>query len=42
MSRKLVIDGRNLYSPAVMRELGFEYYSFGRETLKAGTTVSSY
>jgi UDPglucose 6-dehydrogenase len=31
MTRKLVIDGRNLYSPARMRELGFEYYSFGRE-----------
>jgi hypothetical protein len=42
MSRKLVIDGRNLYSPAVMRELGFEYYSFGREALRSGTTVSSY
>ena len=31
MSRRLVIDGRNLYSPARMRELGFEYFSFGRE-----------
>jgi len=31
MSRRLVIDGRNLYVPARMRELGFEYYSFGRE-----------
>ena len=31
MARKLVIDGRNLYSPQRMRELGFEYYSFGRE-----------
>ena len=40
MSRKLVIDGRNLYSPAVMRELGFEYYSFGREALRSGRTVS--
>src|SRR5579864_7016491 len=30
MARKLVIDGRNLYSPQRMRELGFEYYSFGR------------
>jgi UDPglucose 6-dehydrogenase len=42
MSRKLVIDGRNLYSPALMRELGFEYYSFGREALRSGSTVSSY
>ena len=31
MARKLVVDGRNLYSPSRMRGLGFEYYSFGRE-----------
>ena len=31
MSRKLVIDGRNLYTPQSMREKGFEYYSFGRD-----------
>jgi UDPglucose 6-dehydrogenase len=31
MARKLVIDGRNLYSPAKMKQLGFEYVSFGRE-----------
>jgi UDPglucose 6-dehydrogenase len=31
MARRLVIDGRNLFSPAKMRALGFEYYSFGRE-----------
>ena len=30
MARKLVIDGRNLYQPQAMRELGFEYFSFGR------------
>ncbi|HMI50188.1 MAG TPA: UDP-glucose/GDP-mannose dehydrogenase family protein [Candidatus Saccharimonadales bacterium] len=30
MSRKLVIDGRNLYDPAKVRALGFEYHSFGR------------
>jgi UDPglucose 6-dehydrogenase len=30
MARRLVIDGRNLYSPQRMRELGFEYDSFGR------------
>jgi UDPglucose 6-dehydrogenase len=41
MARKLVIDGRNLYSPSAMRELGFEYYSFGRETLKSERTASS-
>jgi UDPglucose 6-dehydrogenase len=31
MARKLVIDGRNLYTPQTMRQTGFEYYSFGRE-----------
>jgi UDPglucose 6-dehydrogenase len=30
MARRLVIDGRNLYSPKNLKELGFEYYSFGR------------
>lgn len=31
MARKLVLDGRNLYTAQRMREMGFEYYSFGRE-----------
>jgi UDPglucose 6-dehydrogenase len=31
MARRLVIDGRNLYSPKKMHELGFDYYSFGRK-----------
>jgi UDPglucose 6-dehydrogenase len=35
MSRQLVVDGRNLYSPSRMRELGFEYYSFGRESVQS-------
>jgi len=35
MARRLVIDGRNLYSPARMRELGFEYFSFGRELVQS-------
>ena len=30
MARRLVIDGRNLYSPKKMQELGFDYYCFGR------------
>jgi UDPglucose 6-dehydrogenase len=36
MARRLVIDGRNLCSPFLMRELDFEYFSFGRETVGAG------
>jgi UDPglucose 6-dehydrogenase len=31
MARTLLVDGRNLYSPQRMRDLGFEYYCFGRE-----------
>jgi UDPglucose 6-dehydrogenase len=30
MARRLVIDGRNLYSPAKMQRQGMEYHSFGR------------
>ena len=30
MARRLVIDGRNLYAPGKMQQLGFEYHSFGR------------
>jgi UDPglucose 6-dehydrogenase len=36
MARRLVIDGRNLYSAGRMRELGFEYFSFGRELVQPG------
>jgi UDPglucose 6-dehydrogenase len=30
MARRVVIDGRNLYAPARMRALGFDYHCFGR------------
>jgi len=30
MTRRLVIDGRNLYNPKKMQQLGFDYYCFGR------------
>lgn len=30
MARPLVLDGRNLLDPSVMKQQGFEYYSFGR------------
>ena len=30
MARRCVIDGRNLYAPKKMQELGFDYHSFGR------------
>ncbi len=30
MDRPLVLDGRNLLSPAHMKSLGFDYHSVGR------------
>ena len=30
---KVIFDGRNLYDLSLMRELGFTYYSIGRETI---------
>lgn len=30
LRRPLVVDGRNLYAPEKMQQLGFEYYSIGR------------
>jgi len=33
MARPLLIDARNLLDPASMRDLGFEYDSFGRPGL---------
>jgi len=40
MARRLVIDGRNLCSPARMRKLDFEYFSFGREFVRSSMAVS--
>lgn len=31
MKRPLIIDGRNIYEPSKMKELGFEYHSTGRK-----------
>jgi len=33
MARPLIIDGRNLLSPAEIKAHGFEYYCFGRPNL---------
>jgi UDPglucose 6-dehydrogenase len=33
LKSKLIFDGRNLYDLATMRELGFTYFSIGRETI---------
>ena len=32
----VIFDGRNLYGPAAMRDLGFEYHSVGRRPAHAG------
>jgi UDPglucose 6-dehydrogenase len=39
MARPLVIDARNMLSPAEMKALGFEYDSFGRPDLNSRTTL---
>jgi UDPglucose 6-dehydrogenase len=34
MKKKVVFDGRNIYDPAEMQELGYYYSSIGRKTIK--------
>ena len=34
-----IFDGRNLYDPAMVRDLGFEYYPLGRPDLRHGTAA---
>ena len=41
MSRPLVLDARNMLAPAKMKELGFEYHSFGRPDLSANPVLVS-
>ena len=33
MRNRVIFDGRNLYTPKVMAEHGFEYFSIGRKTI---------
>jgi len=30
---KVIFDGRNVYDPQKMKQMGFEYYSIGRPTV---------
>jgi UDPglucose 6-dehydrogenase len=41
MARPLVLDARNVLSPAQMKALGFEYHSFGRPDLSSHTVFAS-
>ncbi len=36
LGRPIILDGRNLYTRATMREYGFEYYSVGRMPVRPG------
>ncbi|MEW5901808.1 MAG: UDP binding domain-containing protein, partial [Acidobacteriota bacterium] len=31
MANPIIVDGRNVFGPEVLRECGFEYYSIGRK-----------
>ena len=43
LRRPLIVDGRNLYAPLKMQQLGFEYYSIGRgdEPASAGARAAT-
>jgi UDPglucose 6-dehydrogenase len=34
LKNKLIFDGRNIFEPSEMEELGFTYYSIGRQIVK--------
>jgi UDPglucose 6-dehydrogenase len=36
LKQPIIFDGRNLYEPERMRDLGFTYYSIGRATVRCG------
>jgi UDPglucose 6-dehydrogenase len=41
MARPLILDARNMFAPAKMKELGFEYYSFGRPDVSTSAALVS-
>jgi UDPglucose 6-dehydrogenase len=41
MHTPIVFDGRNLFDPNTMRDLGFQYYSIGRPPTKANSNGRS-
>jgi len=38
LARPIIVDGRNIYEPGRMAELGFDYYSMGRPPVMARTS----
>ena len=40
LKNKVVFDGRNLYELDVMREMGYSYYSIGREVVNQPVSVA--
>ena len=36
LKQPIILDGRNLYTTSTMRDLGFEYYSVGRQPVRPG------
>lgn len=40
MKNKLIFDGRNLFEPDQMKELGYTYYSIGREQVVQEVTIA--
>ena len=41
MNDQVVFDGRNLFEPEQMKELGFHYESVGREMISKTTPVAT-
>jgi UDPglucose 6-dehydrogenase len=41
MKRPVIFDGRNVYEPTTMRQLGFTYYSVGRPAVKPASSSGS-
>ncbi|WP_321811963.1 UDP-glucose/GDP-mannose dehydrogenase family protein [Burkholderia sp. BCC1985] len=41
LSEPVIFDGRNLYEPETMRELGVEYYSIGRAGVGGARTIET-